>query len=159
MTFDLLAALDGTWHGRGNGGYPTIETFEYTEQTRFEFDDRYPLIHFEQRTVLDDGEPGHWESGFLRVAEDGAIEVSTAQDGGRVEVLRGPLTVTPEGFRLDLESVALGHDARLLRTGRLVEVRGDRLRYEMKMSTTTTDEPRWLTHLTAELVRRPLEVR
>jgi hypothetical protein len=153
LSFEQLRLLHGVWRGRGRGQYPTIDPFDYDEETRFEFDDRYPLIHFEQRTILGNGEPGHWESGFVRVADDGTVEISTAQDGGRVEVIRGPLAVAGSGFRLDLESVALGHDERLLRTGRVLELSGDRLRYEMKMSTRTTDAPQWLTHLTAELRR------
>ena len=86
-----------------------------------------------------------------------SAKFATAQDGGRVEVLRGPIEETANGFRLELEDVALGHDDRLVRTGRVIELDGDRLRYEMRMSTTTTDEPRWLTHLTAELERQPGE--
>jgi len=155
LSFKGLRDLHGTWSGRGQGNYPTIDSFEYLETTRFEFDERYPLIHLEQRTTLADGEPSHWESGFIRVADDGMIEISTAQDGGRVEVLRGPIEMTTTGFRLELESVALGHDDRLVRTGRLIELEGNGLRYEMRMSTTTTDEPEWLTHLTAELERQP----
>ena len=157
MSFDRLRALHGTWRGRGRGDYRTIDAFEYDETTRYEFDERYPLIHFEQRTMLVDGEPSHWESGFLRIADDGMIEISTAQDGGRVEVLRGPIEVTADGFRLELQDVTLGHDDRLVRTGRIIELEGDRLNYEMRMSTTTTDEPRWLTHLTAELERQSAE--
>ena len=153
MNFELLRALHGTWEGRGRGGYPTIESFEYTEATRFEYDERYPLVHFEQRTILTDGEPSHWESGFFRSTEGGLIDMTTAQNGTRVEVIRGPLTAFDDGFRLELESIAFGNDVRLVRTGRAIELRGDRLNYEVKMATTTTDAPQWLTHLTAELHR------
>lgn len=157
VSFEQLRRLHGVWRGRGRGQYPTIEPFEYDEESRFEFDGRYPLIHFEQRTILGNGEPGHWESGFIRVAEDGEVEISTAQAGGRVEVIRGPLEVTESGFRLDLQSVALGHDERLIRTGRVLALTGDQLDYEMKMATRTTDVPQWLTHLTAALQRQPGE--
>jgi hypothetical protein len=148
-----LSLLHGTWEGSGQGKYPTIDAFEYSETTRFEFDARYPVVHYEQRTVLSDGEPSHWESGFVRWLEDGTVEMSSAQDGGRVEVLRGPLIELDDGFRLELESEVLGHDDRLIRTSRVIELRGERLGYEMKMSTTTTDTPEFQTHLSAELGR------
>ena len=148
-----LSLLHGTWKGSGQGKYPTIDAFEYSETTRFEFDARYPVVHYEQRTVLSDGEPSHWESGFVRWLEDGTVELSSAQNGGRVEVLRGPMIELEGGFRLELESEIIGHDDRLIRTSRVIELRGDRLSYEMKMSTTTTDAPKFQTHLSAELGR------
>ena len=157
-----MRKLDGVFQGWGRGKYPTIESFEYSELTRFEYDERYPMIHLEQRTILADGEPGHWESGFLRWwiegDEDspgpGLVEMSIAQGGGRVEVLRGPLLELADGFRLELESVVLGHDERLVLTNRIIELRGDQLEYEMGMSTTTTDEPRFQVHVSAELQRQ-----
>lgn len=149
-----LRLLTGTWEGSGRGQYPTIDPFEYSELVHFEFDERYPLIHYEQRTILGNGEPGHWESGFIRWSEDGLVEISSAQDGGRVEVLRGPLEEIEGGFRLALESVALGHDERLLLTRRSYLLKNEHLVYEMGMSTTTTAEPQFGNHLRAELERR-----
>ena len=98
-TMRKLAALEGSWRGGGKGDYPTIEAFEYEETLRFELDSSYPMIHYEQRTLLLPArEPSHWESGFIRPMEDGTIEVSNSQDSGRVEVLRGrfePPRTTP----------------------------------------------------------------
>ena len=71
---DRLRVLHGTWRGRGAGDYPTIDAFKYEETLRFEFDSRYPMIHYEQRTFLmPSGEASHWESGFIRVVE-GSVE-------------------------------------------------------------------------------------
>ncbi len=148
-----LSALEGSWHGRGSGKYPTIDSFEYEETLTFEPDARYPLIHYEQRTrLLPSGEPSHWESGFIRPLDDGVIEVSNSQDGGRVEVLRGRL-VDGEPLKLVVDSVVLDHDPRLVQTRRILTLRDGTLRYEVQMSTRTTPEPRLQTHLEAVLSR------
>ena len=149
-----LRALHGSWKGSGRGKYPTIDPFEFTEITQFEYDERYPLIHYEQRTMLGNGDVGHWESGFVRWLDDGTVELSSAQDGGRVEVLRGLLIAIDGGVRLELESEVLGHDDRLIRTNRIFELRGDQLSYEMGMSTTTTDRPAFQVHIQARLQRQ-----
>ena len=157
-TQTLLSQLAGSWRGSGEGNYPTIERFEYDEILQFEFDPAYPLIHYEQRTRLRDGEASHWESGFLRWLEDGSIEISNAQDGGRVEVLRGALMPgEADGhFTLELRSDTFGNDPRLVETRRTIVFSGDRLVYRMEMSTHTTDTPRLLQHLEATLMRSSL---
>jgi hypothetical protein len=152
-TQTLLGRLAGSWSGSGVGDYPTIERFEYEETLRFELDARYPLIHYEQRTRLASGEASHWESGFLRWQEDGSIELSNAQDSGRVEVLRGRLVELEDGFDLSLMSVAIAWDPRMVGTRRDFRVRADRLDYVVQMSTSTTDSPRMGQHLEAHLER------
>ena len=47
---DRLRALLGKWGGRGSGGFPTIDAFEYDEHLAFEANDVEPLLHYEQRT-------------------------------------------------------------------------------------------------------------
>jgi hypothetical protein len=151
---DRLAPLLGTWKGRGAGSFPTIDAFEYEETLSFTLDEDYPHIHYEQRTRLSNGDAGHWEMGFLRWPEDDQLELSNAQDSGRVEVLRGRLLVLPmEGLELIFDSVVLGHDPRLLSARRVFELRGNQLRYVMHMATNTTDEARTLQHLEAQLER------
>ncbi|MCP3981157.1 MAG: FABP family protein [bacterium] len=152
-----LALLAGRWKGRGAGEYPTIESFEYEEDLRFDLDAGYPLIHYEQKTLLLPArEPSHWESGFIRPLEDGSIEISNSQESGRVEVLRGRLDAAgtkPDGFEIDFESVVLQHDPRLVATRRTWQLSGDTLRYVAYMATHTTPEPRQTRHLEAVLRR------
>lgn len=153
-TMQRLSALAGTWEGRGAGDYPTIEAFEYEERIRFDVDDSYPLIHYEQKThLIPSGEASHWESGFIRPLDDGSIDWSSAQDSGRVEVLRGGLVEANGEIRLVLDSIVLDHDPRLVSTHRTFTLRGDRLSYIVRMSTRTTPEPRLGQHLTAQLER------
>lgn len=49
---DALFYLKGSWQGKGKGQYPTIEPFEYEEIIHFEPNASYPLVHYEQKTVL-----------------------------------------------------------------------------------------------------------
>jgi len=153
-TMRRLSLLEGTWRGTGAGDYPTIDAFEYEETIRFDVDDSYPLIHYEQKTrLIPSGEASHWESGFIRPLDDGSVEWSSVQDSGRVEVLRGRLAAATGETRLVLDSIVLGHDPRLVSTQRTFTLRGDRLSYIVRMSTRTTPEPRLGRHLKAELER------
>jgi len=152
----ILRLLAGEWVGKGAGDYPTIEAFHYDEWLAFTLDESYPLLHYEQRTWLMPGrEPAHWESGFFRPVESDEVEISNAQDGGRVEVLRGRGTISAPGrATLSVSNVAFGHDARLVSTRRDFVIDGDELRYEVQMATTTTPEPKLQRHLRAILTRQ-----
>ena len=150
-TLERLQPMLGRWQGSGRGKYPTIDSFEYREDLRFEMHNEYPIIFYEQKTVLRDGTASHWETGFVRPVEGGAVELSNVQDSGRVEVLRGD--VPTSDFVLSLESIHHGHDPRVLQTERVFRLDGDVLRYEVKMATNTTHEPLLQVHLSAELRR------
>jgi hypothetical protein len=155
--FQRLRLFEGSWFGEGRGQYPTIEPFRFEETTRFVVAPSYPMLHYEQVTLLlPSREPSHWESGFIRPLEDGTIEISSAQDSGRVEVLRGhlvgPGNVADE-LCLELESVVLDHDPRLVRTKRVFTLKGNTLSYVMQMATRTTPEPLLQHHLSANLTR------
>jgi hypothetical protein len=41
----------GLWRGRGRGGYPTIEDFDYAQEIRISHDGR-PFLHYESRAWL-----------------------------------------------------------------------------------------------------------
>ena len=155
----LLEPLRGSWAGQGSGDYPTIDAFRYQERLTFEFAPSYPMIHYEQRTLLLPGlEPSHWESGFIRPLEDGMVEISSSQDSGRVEVLRGPAIAGGEStydLHMVLDHVALAHDDRLAATRRELTVAGDTLTYVVSMATHTTPSPRLQQHLRATLGRVP----
>ena len=158
-----LSILTGSWKGEGSGRYPTIDSFEYEEHLNFELDRSYPLIYYEQKTVLmPSEEPGHWETGFIRPLEDGFVEVSNAQEGGRVEVLQGKIETdnSPEyDLKIVLDSTALGNDPRLIKTRRIWTLKAEYLHYKKYMSTNTTREPQLLPHLEATLKREVEEER
>ncbi|MCA8954355.1 MAG: FABP family protein [Planctomycetes bacterium] len=151
--FELLSPLEGRWVGRGRGQYPTIEPFEFTEETTFLFAPEYPMVRYEQRTWLEPGrEASHWELGVWRPVDGGELEISNAQDSGRVEVLRGSLAVGGgDVLTLTLVSKCFGNDPRLVRTERIITVRPGELHYVAFMATTTTAVPERLLHLEATL--------
>jgi THAP4-like, heme-binding beta-barrel domain len=98
-----LAWLVGAWRGEGRGGYPTVDDFEYGEQTSFTFAGK-PFLAYAQRTwLLDGGSPSHSETGYLRARPEG-VEMVVAEPSGVVEVYAGELTEA----RLELRSTLVG---------------------------------------------------
>ncbi|KAG8365303.1 hypothetical protein BUALT_Bualt18G0090500 [Buddleja alternifolia] len=74
-----LSSLLGTWRGQGEGTFPTIAPFKYSEEVQFS--------HSPNKTwELSSGEAMHSESGYWRPKLDGTIEVVIAQSTGLVEV-------------------------------------------------------------------------
>jgi hypothetical protein len=133
MDHPLFTALAGVWRGRGTGSYPTIPDFDYTEELVVEPIPGRPVAHWRARSADGrTGEPRHAESGFLRLAGDGA-ELVVAHSFGIVEIATGP-AVEPE-FRLTSTVVWPSATAksvdRVERTYRLVE---DRLSYQLSMA-------------------------
>jgi hypothetical protein len=118
----------GLWRGRGRGGYPTIEDFDYAQEIRISHDGR-PFLSYESRAwLLDEGSrpvrPAGRESGWWRpVLQDGAPT-------GELEVL----LTTPTGImelhlgRIDGLTVEMATDA-VLRTGTAKEVTAGRRLY------------------------------
>ncbi len=94
-----LAWLLGTWRGEGRGAYPTIEDFDYVEETTFACPGK-PFVAYTQRTHTPEGEPLHSESGYLRPTGDGQVEAVVAEPIGVVEVYEGRVL----GERLELVS-------------------------------------------------------
>lgn len=126
-----LAALRpyiGLWRGRGRGGYPTIEDFDYAQEIRISHDGR-PFLAYESRAwLLDDQSrpvrPAGRESGWWRpVVRDGEAT-------GELEVL----LATPTGImelhlgRIDGTKVELATDA-VMRTATAKEVTAGRRLY------------------------------
>ncbi|MDQ3662045.1 MAG: FABP family protein [Actinomycetota bacterium] len=142
-----LSFLLGTWGGRGEGHYPTIEPFSYTEEARFWHAGK-PTLFYAQRTWSQrDSAPMHAESGFLRVGPQGVVELVLAHSFGIAEVSEGKLT----GSRLDLRSRDLipsssAKHVEALR--RSLEVSGGLLNYTIDMAVSGYELQR---HLTAEL--------
>ena len=152
----LLTPLLGRWSGEGQGQFPTIKPFRYREQFRFELDRERPLVHYEQRAIHNELGSGdwvesHWESGFLRPLGDDIVEMTNAQDGGRLEIIRFRVIKTPGGLRMEGDSTALINDPRLVATRRIFELHGAVLTYQMRMVTTRVPEGH--VHLSATLTR------
>jgi hypothetical protein len=88
-----VAFLLGEWEGPGEGEYPTITPFAYTEHLTFGHVGK-PFLSYLQRTWAPDGSPMHAEAGYLRVpgpdADGGhAVELVLSMPSGVVEVLAG----------------------------------------------------------------------
>ncbi len=148
----MLERLVGSWVGIGSGDFPTLEPFDYREI--LEVSDTDGLVHYRQTTWRRQtgGEVlSHTETGFISIDEAGITEVFNAQGTDRVEVLRGPATTQNGLLVLDLESVLVAGDERVLRSWRSIVVDGDVLRYRMGMA--TTDVPDGANHVTAALIR------
>ena len=103
-----LAPLLGTWRGQGQGSYPTIDDFAYTEELVFGHVGK-PFLSMVQRSRdLSTGEPLHAEAGYLRALGDGAVELTVAQPSGIAEVDAGSVTSTADGLVIELESDRVG---------------------------------------------------
>lgn len=128
-----LAFLLGTWTGEGKGDYPTIEPFSYTEKATFGHSGR-PLLSYRQLTwSAVDGAAMHSESGFLRPAANGALELVVAHAFGNVEVSEG----SRQEFRIELVSrtlVATSTAKEIESVRRIIEVDGDTMTYRIDMA-------------------------
>jgi len=126
-----LAALRdyvGLWRGRGRGGYPTIEDFDYAQEIRLSHDGR-PFLAYESRAWLLDAQsrpvrPAGRESGWWRpVVRDngptGELEVLLTTPSGIMELHLG---------RVDGHKVELATDA-VMRTATAKEVNAGRRLY------------------------------
>ena len=103
-----LAPLLGTWRGRGEGSYPTIDDFSYTEELVFGHVGK-PFLSMVQRSRdRSTGQPLHAEAGYLRALPDGAVELTVAQPSGIVEVDAGSVTEISDGLVIELESTQVG---------------------------------------------------
>jgi len=113
---DPIAFLLGEWEGPGEGEYPTIRSFSYTERLTFGHVGK-PFVSYLQRTWAPDGSPMHTESGYLRVvgpapagAPGHAVELVLSMPTGVVEVLTG--TVVDDDISLLSTLVGLSPTAK-----------------------------------------------
>jgi hypothetical protein len=143
-----ISFLLGTWHGPGNGDYPTIEPFVYEETVTFEHFGK-PFIAYSQRTKGADGGPLHTEAGYIRATDDGMLEMVISQPSGITEIHSG----TAKHSRLEFTSisVSLTPTAKQVdQVGRVIDVVDDIMTNELMMS--AVGEPyQW--HLGATLRR------
>jgi hypothetical protein len=146
-----LSFLLGTWRGRGTGGYPTIEPFEYREELAFEHvGDAFLLYRQESWSPMDD--PVHFERGFLRPGgSPTAVEFCLAHPIGVTEVAHGAVDGTTLRFIAaaeDIDRSRTGMHVRGLR--RRYRVEGDELTYQLDLA---TDDTPMALHLDATLRR------
>jgi hypothetical protein len=144
-----FAVLAATWRGTGQGEYPTIASFEYTEEFVITPVPGRPVAHWRSATRdAATGEPRHAESGFIRNTPNG-IELVVAHTFGIVEAAAGSF----DGDVLTLRSTGLLGTAsakQVDQVDRRYEFDGDALRYTIAMSAVGVE----LTHhLRAELQR------
>lgn len=134
---NLAAVVDlvGTWRGTGRGEYPSIESFQYTEELTFT-DVGKPFLHYAQRTWSPAGAPMHVETGYLRLPEDGTIELILAQPTGQTELAEGRFAPEHEGFSAELHSGVVNSASakRVDATTRWYHLRSDELTTRFSMA-------------------------
>jgi hypothetical protein len=131
-----LACLLGTWRGEGEGEYPTIERFRYSEEISFAHVGK-PFLAYRQATVnLATGLPAHAESGYWRTGGPGRVELVLAHPTGIVEVEEGTIAQGGAGAVIALHSTLVGTTAtakQVVTLERRVDVSRDTLRYDLSM--------------------------
>lgn len=140
----ILTLLAGTWKGEGRGEFPTVTSFDYRETLTFTRRNE-KILSYEQRTQKHyDGQTeyleSHWENGFLRILENGDLELVNTQSSGRGEALVGQIETVEPFVRLRFASKAFMNDTRMVSSARTFELEGDTLRYEMEMQTTQVNQ-------------------
>ncbi|MGI5452675.1 FABP family protein [Streptomyces sp. CA-249302] len=128
-----VLGLLGMWHGRGQGGYPTLDgDFAYAQEVAFSHDGR-PFLRYEARAWLLDGDgaplrPAARESGWWRLQPDGRVEALITQPTGIAEIMVGQ--AEQDIVELSTDKVALTPTAK--------EVGATRRRYTLTDGDTLT---------------------
>jgi hypothetical protein len=128
----------GEWRGEGAGMYPRVEDFSYRETAIYFAPPGKAFIVYRQQTWRtgdhpESGRPLHTESGYLRPAGDGAVEMVLAQPTGIVEVLDG--RVTDNTIALQSTTVARTATAKdVTSVERILTVDGNRMTYRLLMA-------------------------
>ncbi|MBW0012071.1 peroxynitrite isomerase [Mycobacterium sp.] len=150
-----LSPLLGTWAGRGEGHYPTIQPFEYHEEVAFSHVGK-PFLAYSQKTrAVADGKPLHAETGYLRVPQPGRVELVLAHPSGITEIEVGSYSVIGDRIELELSSIAVAMTPtakEVTALGRSLRVDGDELSYSLQMG--AVGQP-LQDHLAAVLRRQP----
>lgn len=149
-----LSPLLGEWTGPGHGSYPSIEEFDYLETLHFGHAGK-PFLTYAQRTVdTGHGRALHVETGYLRPAGAGRVELVVAQPTGIVEADEGSLNTggTALEIRLGSRLVGLTSSAKTVtEVERILRLDGGVLRTTLAMA--AVGHP--LTHHLASELRQP----
>ncbi|MGO4647577.1 peroxynitrite isomerase [Nocardia sp. 2YAB30] len=149
----LLAPLLGTWRGKGQGEYPTIQPFGYVEEIRFGHLGR-PFLTYRQKTrSSDDERPMHAETGYLRCPRPDRVELILAHPTGITEICEGSLTIDGDRVQIELNSTSIGLASTaksVTALGRTIRLSGDTIDYTLRMAAVGEPLQR---HLTATLHR------
>jgi THAP4-like, heme-binding beta-barrel domain len=153
-----LLPFIGLWRGRGRGGYPTIDDFDYAQEVRISHDGR-PFLCYESRAWLLDEQsqpirPAGRESGWFRpVPNDGRptddVEALLAHPTGIMELYLGQVS----GTRLEIatDAVLRTSTAKEVAAGhRLYGIVEDALLYAYEMAAVGHG---LAPHLSARLIR------
>jgi len=130
-----LAPFVGRWVGDGEGSYPTIEPFGYTQEIELAVVPGKPFLAYRSSNRLRDGRPSHTESGFLRVVgpNGDGVELVVAQGSGLVEAAEG---FVADGELLLVSTTVAGTTTAkdVVATERRYSVEDDRLTVEIAMA-------------------------
>ena len=152
---EALTPLLGTWSGRGEGHYPTIQPFEYIEEVVFSHVGK-PFLAYAQKTkAVADGKPLHAETGYLRVPQPGRVELVLAHPSGITEIEVGTYSVTGDRIEVELSTSEIGLTPtakEVTALGRSLRIDGDELSYTVRMG--AMGQP-LQDHLAAVLRRQP----
>lgn len=145
-----LGFLLGTWIGAGKGSYPTIDPFEYVEESTFGHVGK-PFIAYTQKTKdKTTGLPLHGESGYVRPVGPDRLEFVIVQPSGIVEMHEG--TVEDATLRFRSVSVATTSTAKeVSEVTRSIDVDDAGLTYTVEMAAVGLPLQH---HLAATLVRQ-----
>ena len=157
-----LGFLLGTWRGRGEGSYPTIESFAYVEELTFQHVGK-PFLSLSQKTKhADTGVPLHAEVGYLRPVGTERVELVVVSPTGIFELHEGTISSTgstgstgstADAVRLALSSTQVSTTPTAKAATEVVrtfDVAGDQLSYVIDMA--AVDQP-LQHHLAATLNR------
>ncbi len=131
----VVSGLIGTWRGEGRGEYPTISSFEYTEELTF-LNVGKPFLAYSQRTWDPAGRPLHVETGYLRAPSYETLEFILAQPTGQTELAEGTLSIHENGFEAELRSrIHNSGTAKIVdETTRRIQLDGNQLHTDFAMA-------------------------
>ncbi len=148
-----LEFLLGVWRGAGEGRYPTIDAFAYTETATYTPGPGKPFIIYRQTThrLGAEQEPLHSETGYIRPVSKSVVELVISQPTGIVEVHTGVV----QDHRIDFQTSLVGLSATAVevsRVRRIIEVKDNAMTYRLHME--AARQPMQV-HLKAALTREP----